>query len=69
MGESTLHGGLGKPPGLAMKGLQDDRRSERQPGQKRSADVQVIDQSEQVVDQVVVRDPPSLAPSSGCSPG
>ena len=48
---------LGKPPRLAVQGLEGDRRTERQPDQERPADVQVVDQSEQVVHEMVVGDP------------
>ena len=56
-GRSPLDDGLREPPGLAVQGLERDRRAEREAEQEDAAEVQVVDQAEEVVDQVVVGDP------------
>ena len=56
VGEPALHGRAGESPRLAVQRPERHRRAEREPHQERPPDVQVVDQPEQVVNEVVVRD-------------
>ena len=53
-GEGPLQDGLGESPRLAMQRSQSDGRAEREPDEEHTAEVQVVEQAEEVVDQVLV---------------
>jgi hypothetical protein len=55
---APLNDGAREASGLAVQRPQGDRRAEGEADQEDPAERQVLDQAEQVVDQVLVGDPP-----------
>ncbi len=70
MGEGPLDRRPGEAAGLAVEGGERDRRSEGQAEEEDAAELEVVDQAEEVGDEVGVADPvEGRAPSPGFSPG
>ena len=69
VGEAALDAALGNRRGSRCRAFERDRRAEREAEEEDAAEVQVVDQAEDVVDEVVVGDPPEPGAVVGLSPG